>query len=131
MVAHALTTPTQECCGLLSGRGGIITRLFRAENVAENKEVRYEAAPLDVRRILEEIDEFGEEHLGIYHSHPRSEAAPSATDRRLAAYDVTYFVISLKNRSRPLVRAFQIEKQRPADEEATVHEETLEIVDGR
>ena len=56
MVAHALTTPTLECCGLLSGRNGTITRLFQTPNVAENKAVRYEAAPLDVRRILEETD---------------------------------------------------------------------------
>jgi proteasome lid subunit RPN8/RPN11 len=131
MVAHALTTPTQECCGLLSGTHGTITRLFRAENVAANKAVRYEAAPLDVRRILEEIDDAGEEHLGIYHSHPNSPAYPSATDRRLAAYEVAYFIISLKDRDHPQVRAFRIEKQRPADEDAVVREETVEIVDGR
>ena len=131
MVAHALSTPSQECCGLLSGRDGTVTRLFRATNVAENKAVRYEAAPLDVRRILEEIDDAGEEHLGIYHSHPNSPAYPSATDRRLAAYDVTYVLISLKDRARPSVRAFQIEKRLPSDEDAVVHEEPVEIVDGR
>jgi proteasome lid subunit RPN8/RPN11 len=130
MVAHALTAPTVECCGLLSGKNGTITRLFPAANVAENKAVRYEAEPLEVRRILEEIDGAGEEHLGIYHSHPNSPAYPSATDRKLAAYEVTYFVISLKNRSKPSVRAFHLCKQRPSDEEAVVREQRLEIVDG-
>jgi [CysO sulfur-carrier protein]-S-L-cysteine hydrolase len=129
MVAHALTTPTLECCGLLSGRDGTITRLFQTPNVAENKAVRYEAAPLDVRRILEEIDGAGEQHLGIYHSHPNSPAYPSATDRKLAAYDVSYFVISLKSRAKPSVRAFRICKRSPTDEEAEVREETVEIVD--
>jgi proteasome lid subunit RPN8/RPN11 len=129
MVAHALTTPTLECCGLLSGRNGTITRLFQTPNVAENKAVRYEAAPLDVRRILEEIDGAGEQHLGIYHSHPNSPAYPSATDRKLAAYDVAYFVISLKTRSKPSVRAFRLEKASPTDEDAVVHEETVEIID--
>jgi proteasome lid subunit RPN8/RPN11 len=129
MVAHALTTPTLECCGLLSGRNGTIMRLFQTPNVAENKAVRYEAAPLDVRRILEEIDGAGEQHLGIYHSHPNSPAYPSATDRKLAAYDVAYFVISLKTRAKPSVRAFRLDKQSPTDEDAVVHEETVEIVD--
>jgi proteasome lid subunit RPN8/RPN11 len=129
MVAHALTTPTLECCGLLSGKNGTITRLFQTPNVAENKAVRYEAAPLDVRRILEEIDGAGEQHLGIYHSHPSSPAYPSATDRKLAAYDVAYFVISLKSRARPNVRAFRLGKQSPTDEDAVVHEEAVEIVD--
>jgi [CysO sulfur-carrier protein]-S-L-cysteine hydrolase len=130
MVAHALTTPTVECCGLLSGKNGTITRLFQTNNVAENTAVRYEAEPLDVRRILEEIDTAGEEHLGIYHSHPNSPAYPSATDRKLAAYEVTYFVISLKNRAQPSVRAFHLDKQHPSDEEAVVEEQELEIVDG-
>ena len=129
MIDHVLQSPTEESCGLLSGRSGTITRQFRTENVAENKTVRYEAAPLDVRRILEEIDAAGEQHLGIYHSHPNSPAYPSATDRKLAAYDVTYFVISLKTRAKPSLRAFRICKQSPTDEDAEVHEETVEIVD--
>jgi proteasome lid subunit RPN8/RPN11 len=129
MVAHALTTPTLECCGLLSGKNGTITRLFQTPNVAENKAVRYEAAPLDVRRILEEIDGAGEQHLGIYHSHPNSPAYPSATDRKLAAYDVAYIVISLKSRARPSVRAFRLDKKSPTDEDAEVREEAVEIVD--
>ena len=129
MIQHVLQSPTEESCGLLSGKDGTITRQFRTANVAENRTVRYEAAPLDVRRILEEIDGAGEQHLGIYHSHPNSPAYPSATDRKLAAYDVTYFVISLKSRARPSVRAFRICKQSPTDEEAEVREETVEIVD--
>src|SRR3954453_2270977 len=129
MIAHALTTPTLECCGLLSGKNGTITRLFQTPNVAENKGVRYEAAPLDARRILEEIDGAGEQHLGIYHSHPNSPSYPSATDRKLAAYDVAYFVISLKTRSKPNVRAFRLCKESPTDEEAVVREESVEIVD--
>ena len=131
MVSHALDERPNECCGLLSGTNGVISRSYRAENVAENTRVRYEAAPLDVRRILEEIDDAGEQHLGIYHSHPNSPAYPSATDRKLAAYDVTYVVISLKTRAKPNVRAFRIVKQSPTDEEAEVHEETIEIVDAK
>jgi proteasome lid subunit RPN8/RPN11 len=129
MIAHVLQTPTEESCGLLSGRGDLITRAFQATNIAENRATRYEAEPLDVRRILEEIDDAGQEHLGIYHSHPRSPAYPSATDRRLAAYDVRYVVISLKNPRQPIVRAFQIHKAHPADIESVVREEPIEIVD--
>src|SRR3954447_2760772 len=93
MVAHALTTPTLECCGLLSGKNGTITRLFQTPNVAENKAVRYEAAPLGVRGLLEGIDGAGEQPLGIYRSSRNSPAYPSATDRKLAGYDVAYIVI--------------------------------------
>ena len=129
MISHVLQTPTEESCGLLSGRGDLITRAYQATNVAENRASRYEAEPLDVRRILEEIDDAGQEHLGIYHSHPNSPAYPSATDRRLAAYDVRYVIVSLKDPHRPVARAFQIHKAHPADIEAVVQEEPIEIVD--
>jgi proteasome lid subunit RPN8/RPN11 len=129
MIAHVLKTPSEESCGLLSGRDETITRLFPTPNVAEDKATRYEAEPLEVRRILEEIDEAGQDHLGIYHSHPNSPAYPSATDRRLAAYDVRYVVISLRDRRHPVVRAFQIHKSHPGDTEGVVEEEPLEIVD--
>lgn len=129
MIGHALDERPDECCGLLAGKDGVISRIYRAANVAENKRVRYEAAPLDIVRILDEIEGLGEEHLGIYHSHPRSEARPSATDRRLAAYDVWYFVVSLQHPNEPAVRAFWMSKEHPADEDAVVREEPVEIVD--
>jgi proteasome lid subunit RPN8/RPN11 len=129
MVGHALEERPNECCGLLSGTNGVISRLYRATNVAENRRVRYEAAPLDIARILDEIDGVQEEHLGIYHSHPRSEARPSATDRRLAAYDVWYFVVSLQHPDEPEVRAFWLDKAHSADDDAVVREELIEIVE--
>jgi [CysO sulfur-carrier protein]-S-L-cysteine hydrolase len=129
MVGHALDERPDECCGLLAGTNGLISRIYRAANVAENKRVRYEAAPLDIVRILDDIENLHEQHLGIYHSHPRSEARPSATDRRLAAYDVWYFVVSLQREDEPEVRAFWLSKAHPADEDADVREEPIEIVE--
>ena len=129
MIAHVLQTPILESCGLLAGQGDTITRLFPTPNVSDNKAVRYEADPLDIRRILEEIDEAGLEHLGIYHSHPNSPAYPSATDRRLAAYEVWYIVISLRVPKHPEARAFLINKQHPGDETAEVVEEAIEVVE--
>ncbi|MCC7371356.1 MAG: M67 family metallopeptidase [Chloroflexi bacterium] len=129
MIAHVLQTPTLESCGLLGGHGDTVTRLFPTPNVADDKAVRYEAHPLEVRRILEEIDEAGLEHLGIYHSHPNSVAYPSATDRRLAAYEVRYIVISLRSPRHPEARAFQIHKAHPGDVSAEVVEESIEVVE--
>ena len=129
MVSHALDERPNECCGLLAGTNGVITRIYRATNVAEVKRVRYDVDPTELVRIFTDMRATDVEHLGIYHSHPNSEPRPSATDRKLAAYDVTYFVISLKSRAKPSVRAFRICKQSPTDEEAEVREETVEIVD--
>lgn len=129
MIAHVLQTPDEESCGLLSGQGDTITRAFPASNIAENRTTRYEAEPKDVCRILREIEGAGQHHLGIYHSHPKSRAYPSETDRRLAAYDVWYVVISLKDPHQPQALAFRIVKAHPADDQADIREEPLKIVD--
>lgn len=127
MVAHALEERPHECCGMLAGKNGVITRLFRATNVAENKNVRYEVDGAEVIRILHEIDDAKMEHLGIYHSHPRSEGYPSATDRRLAAYDVLYFVVGLSGGETAKTGAFRIHKT-DMDGESTVSVEPIEVV---
>jgi proteasome lid subunit RPN8/RPN11 len=50
-----------------------------------------------------------QKHLGTYHSHPLSDAYPSETDVRESFYpDCVYFIVSLKNPSSPLVRAFRL-----------------------
>jgi proteasome lid subunit RPN8/RPN11 len=129
MLAHVQEQPTSESCGLLAGKNGVITRIFRAENVAENPVTRYEIDPLEVMRILHEIEADGAEHLGIYHSHPRSPAYPSATDRKLAAYDVVYFVVSLSDTAAgPRAEAFRLFKNQPDDDDARVTPEPIELV---
>jgi proteasome lid subunit RPN8/RPN11 len=129
MIAHVLQTPDEEACGLLSGHGDTITRAFPATNIAEHRATRYEAEPTEVRRIQDEIDDAGQKLLGIYHSHLKSAAQPSETDRRLAAYDVWYIIVSLREPAQPMARAFRIQKSHPADEDGVVREEQLKIVD--
>ena len=128
MIAHAQDDRPFEACGVLAGSSGTVTGLHRARNTADLYGIRYEIDPRDFLKINQAIDD-DLDLVGIYHSHPNSPAYPSATDRKLAAYDVTYFVISLKSRTRPSVRAYRICKQSPTDEEAEVREETVEIVD--
>jgi proteasome lid subunit RPN8/RPN11 len=63
---------------------------------------------LEMLRAMREIedDELG---LVIYHSHTHTQAYPSATDIRLAAYpDATYAIVTLQDRDAPDVRAFWI-----------------------
>jgi proteasome lid subunit RPN8/RPN11 len=129
MVSHALHERPNECCGLLAGSQGVITRIYRATNVADTKRVRYDVDSTELVRIFTDMRETDVEHLGIYHSHPGSEPKPSATDRKLARYDsVVYFIVSLRSR-RPRVEAFRMRKTRPDDDDAIVSDEMIEIVD--
>jgi proteasome lid subunit RPN8/RPN11 len=57
------------------------------------------------------MDDEGLELAGIYHSHTHSEAYPSETDRRLAFYpDSRYLILSLSDRENPVLKAFRIEE---------------------
>jgi proteasome lid subunit RPN8/RPN11 len=108
---HALRARPAECCGLLGGRGGLINDLHPLRNVADTPETRYFASPEDLFTATRRIRDAGNLLLGIYHSHPRSPAYPSASDVEMAFYPTAfYFIISLE----PVIalRAFKIEGPR-------------------
>jgi [CysO sulfur-carrier protein]-S-L-cysteine hydrolase len=108
IVAHAHDELPDECCGLLGGHDGRATSVYRARN-AEASPLRYSVHPSDQFRIMERIDEAGEELVGIYHSHTKSPAFPSQTDINLAEGwpDPLYLICSLAE-PEPDLRAFAI-----------------------
>jgi proteasome lid subunit RPN8/RPN11 len=60
--------------------------------------------------VFNELEEAGLELVGIYHSHTHSDAYPSPTDLRLAFYpDAHYLLVSLEDRSEPVLRGFTIQ----------------------
>ncbi|MBZ5695749.1 MAG: M67 family metallopeptidase [Acidobacteriia bacterium] len=99
----------QECCGLLAGRDGVITHVFPADNVAADPSKNYEMAPKEIVRLMREFRAAGLTFLGIYHSHPNGENAPSARDIERAYYsEEAYFIISPQSDAPKPVRAFSI-----------------------
>lgn len=115
---HALQARPSECCGLLSGRDGLITDLHRLRNGADKPETRYFATPEDLFAAMRRIREGGQSLLGVYHSHPRTQAYPSASDVEMAFYpEAYYFIISLEPQVE--LRAFRIEDSRIEDIEIT------------
>ena len=85
IVAHSNEEAPNECCGMIGARDGEAVSLYRARN-AEESPLRYVVHPQDQFRIMEEMDERGEELGAIYHSHTRTEPYPSQTDINLAFY---------------------------------------------
>ncbi|HWO74043.1 MAG TPA: M67 family metallopeptidase [Dehalococcoidia bacterium] len=118
MVAHAIAELPNECCGIVAGKDGVATKLYRTRN-AEASPFRYNIDPRDILRVERELDEQGWQVLVIYHSHVASEAYPSPTDVRLSQWQGSdppmdlypgayYVLVSLKDRQNPAVRAFRI-----------------------
>ncbi len=107
LIAHAREDEPNECCGMIGARDGAATNIYRARN-SEASPLRYNLHPSDQFRIMEEIDERGEDLAAIYHSHTKSPAYPSQTDINLATYpDTLYVIVSLMTDEEP-IRAFEI-----------------------
>jgi [CysO sulfur-carrier protein]-S-L-cysteine hydrolase len=123
MIAHAKEDAPDECCGIIAGKDGRATKLYRAIN-AEHSPYRYSVDAKDLLRIYGEVDASDWEFLVIYHSHTHTEAYPSPTDVRLAGWpDAYYVLVSLMDEAKPVVRAFRIV-------EGVVTEEPLELAVG-
>ncbi len=120
IIAHARQDDPNECCGIIAGNDGRATKLYRALN-AEASPYRYNVDPKDLLRIYRDIDGNGWDMLAIYHSHAHTEAYPSPTDVRLAAWPEAYYVIvSLADEANPVLRAFRIEDGQVKEAELTV-----------
>ena len=110
VAAHAAAEAPRECCGLLLGTPSTIVESFRTKNMADG-ESRFFVDPVDHfagRRVARAR---GLTVVGFYHSHPRSAAFPSVTDRAEAGYpDHLYLIVSLAA-TRPEARLFRFDGQ--------------------
>lgn len=127
LVAHANDDLPNECCGMVAGRNGTATRVLRATN-SEGSPFMYVMDPQEQLRMMDDIDDAGEDLLAVYHSHTRSAAYPSRTDVELAFFPKTlYLIVSLADRDAPDIRAFRIDRTTDPDE--AIDETTVEITD--
>ncbi len=95
LLAHSRSELPNEACGLLGGDlvSGRATAFHPARN-SEASPLRYNVHPDDLVRIVFAIEDAGEDLVGIFHSHTRSPAVPSATDRRAAQYPEAFYVLA-------------------------------------
>ena len=120
IIAHARQDVPNECCGIVAGRNGDATKLYRAVN-AEASPYRYNVDPKDLLRIYRDLESKGWDVLVIYHSHTHTEAYPSPTDVRLAAWPEAYYlIVSLADAASPVLRAFRINDGQVKEEELQV-----------
>ncbi len=108
LLEEARRNPSEECCGLLAGKEKVISEILPARNQLGSA-TAYEIAPEELFGLFKQIRAAGLEHLGIYHSHPLGDNAPSPTDIERAFYlDVAYLIVSPGAEPGRAVRAFRI-----------------------
>src|ERR1700693_2788685 len=94
LLAEARCEPGVECCGLLAGTDGVISVVLPARNALASA-TAYEIAPAELFALFRRMRQEGLDHLGVYHSHPNTDNAPSPTDIERAYYsDAAYFIVS-------------------------------------
>ena len=113
MILHALEQDPLECCGVLLGSSDDeATEFVKVKNVADEKERRYSMDPLEQSAAEQRADADGKSITGIFHSHTFTQAYPSAIDVRNAVNSMwtapVYVLVSLVEKTRPVVRAFRI-----------------------
>lgn len=121
LLSHAREGYPNEVCGLMAGRDGIVSRIFRTTNI-EKSSVSYMMEPTEQFRAFKDMRTDGLELMAIYHSHPTSPAYPSQTDVRLAYYpEVAYVIASMQKAGSPEIRGFKII-------DGGITEEVLEVI---
>jgi [CysO sulfur-carrier protein]-S-L-cysteine hydrolase len=113
IVAHARGDAPNECCGVIAGRDGAATAVHATENVAASP-LRFEIDGLALMRLIDRFEADGDEIVGIYHSHTRSEPYPSQTDLNFASLwpGVEWLIVGVPKEGAPVVRTYRIEDGR-------------------
>ena len=96
LLRHARAEAPNEACGLLAGdlATGTASAYHPARNADASPHV-YTVHPDDLVRIVPGIEDAGQDLVAIFHSHTRTPAVPSPTDRRQAFYPVVYLLATL------------------------------------
>jgi proteasome lid subunit RPN8/RPN11 len=123
VVAHARRDHPDECCGVIAGRDGVVTRVFAMDN-AERSPTGFSFDSAEQLRVWREIDDADQDLLVVYHSHTATEAYPSRTDVRWSANTpgVSWLLVSTRDPDAVEVRSFRIEDGVVSEEELAVEE---------
>ena len=116
IIVHAKEHLSEEACGLIAGtkEGDVkkIEKVYLLTNIDHTNE-HFSMDPKEQLAAVKDMRANGYTPLGNWHSHPESPARPSEEDKRLA-YDptVNYLILSLMNPEEPVIKAFDIDKDR-------------------
>ncbi|MFQ6042448.1 MAG: Mov34/MPN/PAD-1 family protein, partial [Candidatus Poribacteria bacterium] len=108
IIHHAKIKYPNEACGILAGIDNCVLKVYQMTNVNDSPD-SYFMNPQEQLRVMKDIRQLDYEFMGIYHSHPNTDAYPSQRDVDMAYYpEAVYVIISLKDWEKPDVKAFRI-----------------------
>lgn len=91
---------------MLGGQQQVLTSYYPVKNIAPDRARRYLMDPAEQIAAMKSMRDRGETLSAIFHSHTDAPAQPSSTDRELAYYpDTIYLILSLQSNP-PELNAF-------------------------
>jgi proteasome lid subunit RPN8/RPN11 len=121
MINHAKAEAPLECCGILAGKDGAVTHIYKMKNT-ENDPDKYFMEPKEQFAVIKDMRLKEIDMLAIYHSHPHSPARTSGVDINLAYYpDAVYIIISLMDTVKPVIKGFLIKEGKVEETEIKVN----------
>lgn len=114
VVAHCLDGLPDEACGLFAGpvdeagvAAGAVEIVYPTANADESAR-SYTVDSRDLMKAMRDAEDRGLGLVGVFHSHTHTDAYPSQTDVRQAAYpEWLYALVSLRH-AEPVLRAYRI-----------------------
>ena len=85
LVAHAIEQQPNESCAMLLGKkvdsDWNVKEVFLTENI-DNSQTNFTISPEELLRGYQLAEKMQLELVGVFHSHPNSDAIPSSTDKK-------------------------------------------------
>ena len=112
LISNALKEDPQESCGFLLGNGDVADEMHAMTNIDDKPISRYTMQPAELLDVQDKLARTNRAFVAIYHSHPFTQGYPSTTDiknaRLVNHLSNRHVIISLVEKTRPVVRAFKI-----------------------
>ena len=98
---HAIREQPNESCAILFGKDNQILEIFIAKNIEESP-TTFTISNEELIKAYDIAEKKDMEIIGVFHSHPTSDAYPSDTDKKfMLSNPVTWIIFSgLKNEFR-------------------------------
>ncbi len=122
VIAHCRGELPEEACGVLLGPAGgdLVDEIVLAENLAHSA-TAYTLDPLVYLRSELAAEARGAALLGVFHSHPTSEARPSALDIAQAPEPAWHYLLIGLHGPDPEVRSWRIVADEATEESVVRH----------
>ncbi len=111
LTKHAQSNFPNESCALLFGTDDsktcTVRDVFLAENI-ERSPINFAISNEELLKGYKEAEQKKLDVIGIFHSHPHSEAVPSLTDKKFMGINPVVWVISNKDNE---LKAYTLESE--------------------